>query len=62
MAVFKPDEATSLFVERFNTIGWIYKQKPIMFNRLTSRLAALPTWTRPIKAGVLPSFHQFLLK
>jgi len=29
-----------------NMIGWIYKQEPIMFNRLVSRLAALPTWTR----------------
>jgi len=43
MAVFKPDKAANLFVERFNTIGWIYRQEPIMFTRLASRLAALPT-------------------
>jgi len=29
-------------------IGWIYKQEPIMFNRLASRLATLPTWTRSL--------------
>jgi len=31
-----------------NIIGWIYKQEPIMFNRLASRLDALPIWTRPL--------------
>jgi len=50
LAMFKPDEAVSLLAERFNMIGWIYKQEPIMFNRLASRLAALPTWTRPLAA------------
>jgi len=43
--MFKPDEAACLLAERFNIIGWIYKQESIMFNRLASRLAALPTWT-----------------
>jgi len=46
--MFKPDEAAYLLAERFNMIDWIYKQEPIMFNRLASRLAALPTWTRPL--------------
>jgi len=31
-----------------NITGWIYKQEPIMFNRLANKLAALPTWTRPL--------------
>jgi len=43
LAMFKPDEAACLLVERFNMIGWIYEQEPITFNRLESRLAALPT-------------------
>jgi len=43
LAMFKPDEAACLLAERFNMIGGIYKQEPIMFNRLASRLAALPT-------------------
>jgi len=42
--MFKPDEAACLFAERFNIIGWIYEQEPIMFNRLASKLAALLTW------------------
>jgi len=46
--MFKPDEAACLLAEQFNIIGWIYKQEPIIFNRLASRLAALPTWTRPL--------------
>jgi len=28
--------------ERFNMIGWIYKQEPIMLNRSASRQAASP--------------------
>jgi len=48
LAMFKPDEAACLLAERFNMIGWIYKQEPITFNWLASRLAALPTWTRPL--------------
>jgi len=48
--MFKPDEAACLLAERFNIIGWIYKQEPIMFNRLASRLAALLTRTRPLAA------------
>jgi len=52
LAMFKPDEAACLLAERFNIIGWIYKQEPIMFNRLASRLAALPTWTRPLFQSV----------
>jgi len=46
--MFKQDEAACLLAERFNIIGWIYKQEPIMFNRLANRLAALPIWTRPL--------------
>jgi len=34
--MFKPDEAACLLAERFNMIGWIYKQESIMFNRLAS--------------------------
>jgi len=33
-------------------IGWIYKQEPIIFNRLANRLAALPTWTRPLIGSI----------
>jgi len=57
MAAFKPDEAASLLAERFNTIGWIYKQESIMFNRLASRLAALSTRTRKMILAVLCAGH-----
>jgi len=39
MGAFKPDEAACLLAERFNMIGWIYKQEPIIFTRLAKRLA-----------------------
>jgi len=39
--MFKLDEAACLLAERFNMIGWIYKQEPIMFNRLASYFADL---------------------
>jgi len=41
LTVFKPDKASNLLcllAERWNAIDWIYKQKPITFNRSASRL------------------------
>jgi len=50
--MFKPDEAAYLLAERFNMIGWIYKQESIMFNRLASRLAA--DLNAPINSFAIP--------
>jgi len=34
LAMFKPDEAACLLAERFNIIGWIYKQEPMAVFKL----------------------------
>jgi len=50
--MFKPDEAACLFAERFNMIGWIYKQEPIIFNRLVSK------WEGPVSTHPDTHIHS----
>jgi len=43
IAMFKPDEAACLLAERFNMIGWIYKQEPMGAFKSAKQLACSPS-------------------